>query len=340
MGPKIVRFSVTALVAAYAATVAAAGAKALWDHEPIGWSTMWRLLAVNPIEMDTWPYYAFAIIMLAAEPAMIGWRKSSLRRLLVVPGPSAATDAIYCAISASGLMVVLVAVAGVGIGTWLAAELSRNMGYVLRIDGSRWLTLPAAYLWVTLIDYLQHRVMHSRLMWPLHQSHHSSTEFTVLSAFRFHPLDSMFTGLMFSVSLTLVGFAPETMLTLQVMIYLTNVFTHSNLTCLAALERLGLTTPAGHRLHHSSEPRYHDCNFGGASNVWDRLFGTYMAPPPDIDFVRIGVDGLPGRHNTLNPFREIGLQTLDWMSPMRRVLPSLKHRVAGSAKVMESAGRG
>lgn len=314
---RVARFSLVALLVAYAATVVATGAVAMWHREPLGWPLVWQVLAVNPVEFDSWPYYAFALATLAAEPAIVGWRKSSLRRLMVDPSASATTDTFYCAINASGLLTVLIAVAGFGLGMWLDVVLSDNIGAVIGIDWPIWLALPGGFAVITFADYLQHRIQHSRLMWPLHKSHHSSTEFTVLSAFRVHPFDRLFQGLMSSASLALIGFTLETVLVLQIVFYFTNIFTHSNLTCLAALQRFGVVTPAGHRLHHSSEPRYHNCNFSGAWNVWDRLFGTYVAPPADIDQVAIGVEAPAGRHNTANPFREIALQTIDWLHILR-----------------------
>jgi len=34
-------------------------------------------------------------------------------------------------------------------------------------------------------------------------------------------------------------------------------------------------SPSNHRVHHGSEPAYHDKNFGGILMCWDVLFGTY-----------------------------------------------------------------
>jgi sterol desaturase/sphingolipid hydroxylase (fatty acid hydroxylase superfamily) len=37
-----------------------------------------------------------------------------------------------------------------------------------------------------------------------------------------------------------------------------------------------LMTPRNHRVHHASNQRYLDANFGGTLVVWDRLFGTFV----------------------------------------------------------------
>ena len=36
-------------------------------------------------------------------------------------------------------------------------------------------------------------------------------------------------------------------------------------------------TPSVHRVHHGSNEKYLDKNYGGILIVWDRLFGTYQA---------------------------------------------------------------
>ena len=39
-----------------------------------------------------------------------------------------------------------------------------------------------------------------------------------------------------------------------------------------------------HQLHHSTDPRHYDKNFGLLFSFWDRLFGTLCVPRPDEDF--------------------------------------------------------
>jgi hypothetical protein len=38
-----------------------------------------------------------------------------------------------------------------------------------------------------------------------------------------------------------------------------------------------IVTPSNHRVHHGSDEKYLDKNFGTIFIVWDRLFGTYQA---------------------------------------------------------------
>jgi sterol desaturase/sphingolipid hydroxylase (fatty acid hydroxylase superfamily) len=36
------------------------------------------------------------------------------------------------------------------------------------------------------------------------------------------------------------------------------------------------TTPSHHRVHHSTNPKYIDKNYGSTLIVWDRMFGTFQ----------------------------------------------------------------
>jgi sterol desaturase/sphingolipid hydroxylase (fatty acid hydroxylase superfamily) len=55
-----------------------------------------------------------------------------------------------------------------------------------------------------------------------------------------------------------------------------------------------LITPAAHRIHHSTKPAHFNSNLGILS-IWDRLFGTYIAPTPG-EIIDFGV-GQPDQKN-------------------------------------------
>jgi hypothetical protein len=52
-----------------------------------------------------------------------------------------------------------------------------------------------------------------------------------------------------------------------------------------------LATPSQHRVHHGSNARFIDKNFGGALCVWDRLFGTFQ----EEDETPVFGNGAPAR---------------------------------------------
>jgi hypothetical protein len=49
---------------------------------------------------------------------------------------------------------------------------------------------------------------------------------------------------------------------------------HGNLRTNLGVLRYLLVTPQSHRVHHSTELRHRDRNFGVLFSVWDQLFGT------------------------------------------------------------------
>jgi sterol desaturase/sphingolipid hydroxylase (fatty acid hydroxylase superfamily) len=58
-----------------------------------------------------------------------------------------------------------------------------------------------------------------------------------------------------------------------------------------------MNTPSHHRVHHGSQSKYLDTNYGGILIVWDRLFGSFE---PEGERV---VYGLTTNITTFNPAR-------------------------------------
>ena len=57
-------------------------------------------------------------------------------------------------------------------------------------------------------------------------------------------------------------------------------------------------TPSNHRVHHGSQEKYIDKNFGATFIIWDRIFGTYQ---PEEEQVIYGITtNLTG--NKADPF--------------------------------------
>ncbi len=87
----------------------------------------------------------------------------------------------------------------------------------------------------------------------------------------------------FRVPLAVLGVPPATYFAVDALHALLTYFTHARFVPDLELGWL-LNTPAHHRLHHSVDPRHFGKNYGGVSLLWDRLFGTYAAPEPVLEF--------------------------------------------------------
>lgn len=139
-----------------------------------------------------------------------------------------------------------------------------------------WWAVALAVLIADFTYYWEHRIAHEvRILWTQHAVHHSSREFNIITGIRFGPLESLW-ALLMHVPMILVGFPPELVLfgSLSVLAYQTWIHTET-IGKLGPLEKV-LNTPSHHRVHHGSDEKYLDRNYGGILIIWDRIFGTFQ----------------------------------------------------------------
>jgi sterol desaturase/sphingolipid hydroxylase (fatty acid hydroxylase superfamily) len=130
-----------------------------------------------------------------------------------------------------------------------------------------------------LAGYVSHRLQHEvPLLWRFHRIHHSSEELDWLAGARVHPLPGLLDGLLRGVPALLLGLGRDTAGVLTVIVTLTAVLTHANVSW--RLPRLSRwwATPEFHHWHHAGEPDAIDKNYAGLLPMWDRLFGTFFLP--------------------------------------------------------------
>jgi sterol desaturase/sphingolipid hydroxylase (fatty acid hydroxylase superfamily) len=131
------------------------------------------------------------------------------------------------------------------------------------------------------IDYLyywNHRLLHGKALWPVHQVHHSVTVMDVLGTSRntlwssflivYLWLNGLFVYLLDDPTWYLLGMSVTSAL---------DLWRHSRFEVAAGsgLDRVlspWLMLPQDHRWHHGSAVL--GCNFGANLKVWDRLHGT------------------------------------------------------------------
>jgi len=143
--------------------------------------------------------------------------------------------------------------------------------------------------------YWEHRFEHRvRLLWAYHSTHHSSADFDLSTAYRLNWLEG-FTSWIFFVPMVLVGFNPiQTFLSFVIVVEYQTWIHNKKIGRIRFLEGM-LNTPSAHRVHHGSNSRYRDKNYGGVLMVWDRLFGTYTTEKEDVIY------GLSKNIETRNP---------------------------------------
>ena len=96
--------------------------------------------------------------------------------------------------------------------------------------------------------------------------------------------------------LALMGFAPEAIILGVISVLAYQTWLHTELIGkLGPLEWV-LNTPSHHRVHHGSDDKYLDRNYGGISIIWDRLFGTFQVEEETPRY------GLKRDFDSRNPF--------------------------------------
>lgn len=141
-----------------------------------------------------------------------------------------------------------------------------------------WLQVPIVLALADFLSYWQHRLFHTRALWPVHAVHHSSRQLDWLSSGRFHPLNEIGVQLVNVVPVLALGFHASTFFVIAPFTTWYVVFLHANVPWTFGPLRHVVASPGFHRWHHTSEAEGQDKNFGGVLSVWDHLFGTFYMP--------------------------------------------------------------
>lgn len=148
--------------------------------------------------------------------------------------------------------------------------------------------------------YWSHRASHRiGWLWATHSVHHSPTRLNLTAAVRLGWTGTISGSFLFFLPLALLGYHPYAILAMLGLNLAYQFFTHTELAPrLGPLEWV-FNTPTHHRVHHASNRSCLDRNYGGVLIVFDRLFGTFAAPPAD-EPLRYGLVGVAP---SLNPLK-------------------------------------
>lgn len=138
------------------------------------------------------------------------------------------------------------------------------------------------YVWLLLllatdfVWYWYHRLGHEiNFLWAAHIVHHQSEEFNFTAAARITTIQAIFRNIFWCV-LPLIGFQPSMIITILLAHGAYSFFTHTQLIGkISWLEKV-LITPSLHGVHHASDEKYLDKNYGDVFVFWDKLFDTFQ----------------------------------------------------------------
>jgi len=140
---------------------------------------------------------------------------------------------------------------------------------------SNWITWFLLFIVTDFIWYWYHRFGHEvNLGWAVHVVHHQSEDYNFTVSARITVFQSIIRCLFWCV-LPLLGF-PAAMISVFLLIHgAYPFFTHTQLIGKLGFLEYFMVTPSHHRVHHSSNERYLDKNYGDILIIWDKLFGTF-----------------------------------------------------------------
>lgn len=139
-----------------------------------------------------------------------------------------------------------------------------------------WWTFIPCYIIFDLCSYWAHRVSHhNRFFWATHVAHHSGEHYNLTISFRLSWVQ--YIKILFFFPVALIGFHPVIIFVTNQIAVLFQFWVHTEYIrkLHPAIEYI-LATPSNHRVHHGSQPKYINKNFGATFIIWDRMFGTYQ----------------------------------------------------------------
>jgi len=156
---------------------------------------------------------------------------------------------------------------------------------------------PATLAAVVLLDlttYLVHRSMHViPALWRVHLVHHTDPAVDATTAFRQHPVESVYRFGVLTVAATLIGASPWAIALYRALSAVNAVFEHANLRISERWDSAAAAvwvTPNMHKMHHSRRQPETDSNYGNLTSLFDRLLGTFT-PTSRAYTVHYGIDG-------------------------------------------------
>lgn len=144
-----------------------------------------------------------------------------------------------------------------------------------RMEFSWWSLIPCFILY-DFCAYWSHRISHyCRFFWATHVVHHSAEHYNLTVSFR----QSWFqyTKVIFFIPLIFMGFHPVVFLIASQLSVLYQFWVHTeSIDKLHPFFEKYFGTPSNHRVHHGSQEKYIDKNFGATFMIWDHWFNSFQ----------------------------------------------------------------
>lgn len=140
-------------------------------------------------------------------------------------------------------------------------------------------TILLGFFMYTFIQFGTHFLYHKvRLLWCLHEVHHSATKMDATTGLRTSIFDIVSLDILY-ILIPFVGVHPIVYFVLYSLNKIWGTFIHFSEKIVSRIPLLEyiLVTPGIHQIHHASNLCYLDKNYGEVIPWYDKLFGTYAS---------------------------------------------------------------
>lgn len=173
----------------------------------------------------------------------------------------------------------------VGLGNIVSNLVTKILLFVMVVEiynlvpwrmGLYWWMFFPAYIILDLCSYWAHRISHEqRFWWCTHITHHSGNKYNLAVSFRLSWIQQF--KILFFLPIAFLGFHPLIFFVANQMAVLFQFWVHTEyVPKLHPWIEYIIATPSNHRVHHGSQYKYLDKNYGASFIIWDRMFGTYQ----------------------------------------------------------------
>lgn len=175
---------------------------------------------------------------------------------------------------------LFVGLGNVGLNLIFKAALILGAVYIYNLVPWRmslnWWTIIPCFLLYDFCSYWAHRISHiNRFFWATHVVHHTAEHYNLTVSFRLSWIQHL--KIFFFLPLAAAGFHPVIIFVINQAGVLFQFWQHTEyIKKLHPIIEQLIVTPANHRVHHGSDDKYRDKNFGVVLVLWDKLFKTYQ----------------------------------------------------------------
>ncbi len=173
---------------------------------------------------------------------------------------------------------------------------------------SVFVTVVLALVVKDFVDYWNHRLMHTKWIWPIHAVHHSDTYVNGFTAYRFHVFEFVLTRLAYVVFLTWLGFSNLVVALVAIIEALHNAYVHFEVDIDHGPLNWLIASPRFHRWHHADNPAVFGKNLATFMPLFDVIFGTYSIAGRCQEPMGALSDGIAPH----NPFKLLVLPFVLW----------------------------